>query len=143
MVFGRQAAYEVAAVAVGRRAGHAVRGRADARRRARVARRRRRPTTRRRRVAARCDRAQAFRLNVGRGRHFVMVANAAIVIVVGACRVVVHRVLDLHTDHRTSALRQTEQVDVSFDVHCKTHTEVLLIIFTRTTNGDRRINGKE
>jgi len=116
LVLGGQASYEVAAVSVGRRTGHAVRRGRDARRRVGVARRGRRAATRRCWVAARrSHRAQAFRLHVSRGRH---------PIVVGAGRVVViHRVLNLHTDPRTSALRQTKQVDVSFDVHCGKQTK--------------------
>jgi len=47
----------------------------------------------------------------------VVVDDVVVVVVVGAGRVIVYGVLDLHTDPRTSALWQTEQVNVSFDVH--------------------------
>lgn len=129
LVFGRQAAYKVAAVAVGRGTGNAVvRGGSHAGRRTRVTRRGRRTATRRRRIATaaatrrrRRHRTQPFRLHVGRGSHFVVIVVLMIVVVVVVAastgRAVMRWMLDLHTDRRTSALGRTKQVDVSLDVH--------------------------
>lgn len=114
LVFCRQTSDEVAAISVKRigcGTSYTVCGSRYTGWRARVARRRWRTTAWWRRVTtARRHWAQPFRLHVGCGRHFV-------VVIVGVCRIVINWMLDLHTDPRTSALRQTKQIDVSFDVH--------------------------
>lgn len=105
LVLSSQTAYEVATISVERvwrRTSYTVRGSRYSGWSARVTRRGWRATTRRRRVSASSRyRAQAFRLHVGRGRHFVIVVGTG-------CVIVIYRVLDLHTDPRASALRQTK-----------------------------------